>query len=52
MRLTEASFKRTSPQRSADGYRALNEALVGSDLGSNLPSPAPLGWLLTTDNTA
>jgi hypothetical protein len=33
--VTESSFKRMSPQRAADGYRALNEVLVGSDLGSN-----------------
>jgi hypothetical protein len=33
--VTEASCKRMSPQRAADGYRALNEVLVGSDLGSN-----------------
>jgi hypothetical protein len=33
--VTHASFKRMSPQRAADGYRALNEVLVGSDPGSN-----------------
>jgi hypothetical protein len=29
--VTHASFKRMSPQRAADGYRALNKVLVGSD---------------------
>jgi hypothetical protein len=29
--VTETSFKRMSPQRSADGYRALNEVLVGTN---------------------
>ena len=33
--VTHASFKRMSPQRAADGYRALNEVLVGSTAGSN-----------------
>ena len=29
--VTEASFKRMSPQRSADGYRILNEVLVSTN---------------------
>ena len=33
--VTEASFKRMSPQRAADAYRPLNEVLGGSATGSN-----------------
>jgi hypothetical protein len=33
--VTHVSFKRMSPQRAADGYRALNQVLVGSAVGSN-----------------